>query len=178
MHQGLRAYGRTPDLAGSEIRRRFSHPPLIGQRVAHAGNKLEAVDVLLLRRVRRWLLAKGTSCCGNKWSACSSVSVPGAYRGRSIARVGREARMCGISNWLSVDEWQVRRLVENFEGYPPRWSLRQCNTVHRPARFGCWHGNTGAEIALDCEHGAETTISIRGGVHTSRAIFSDCRSKS
>ena len=27
----------------------FSHPPLIGQRVAHAGNKLEAVDVLLLR---------------------------------------------------------------------------------------------------------------------------------
>ena len=27
-------------------------------------------------------------------------------------------------------------------------------------------GNTGAEIALDlCEHGAETTISIRGGVH-------------
>ena len=27
-------------------------------------------------------------------------------------------------------------------------------------------GNTGAEIALDlCEHGAETTISIRDGVH-------------
>ena len=27
-------------------------------------------------------------------------------------------------------------------------------------------GNTGAEIALDlCEHGAKTTISIRGGVH-------------
>jgi hypothetical protein len=28
-----------------------------------------------------------------------------------------------------------------------------------------------AEIALDSEHGAETTISTRGGVHTSRAIF-------
>src|ERR1700721_1330672 len=29
-------------------------------------------------------------------------------------------------------------------------------------------GNTGAEIALDlCEHGGETTISMRGGVHIS-----------
>jgi hypothetical protein len=82
VHRELRAYGRTPDLAGSEIRRgAFSHPPLIGQRVAHAGNKLEAVDVLLLRRVRRWLLAKGTSCCGNK-----------CLRAAACRRLGPEAR--------------------------------------------------------------------------------------
>ena len=63
--------------------------------------------MLLLRRVRRWLLAKGTSCCGNKCLHAAACRCLGRIAGDRFRRVGREAEdVAGISNGLSVDEWQ------------------------------------------------------------------------
>ncbi len=93
------------------------------------------------------------AACGRRYRARRGLPVPSA----------RRAEQRDAYRGLSVDEWQSPLPRSKISRANPR--LHQCNTVRRPARFGCWHGNTGAEIALDSEHGAETTISIRGGVH-------------
>src|ERR1700735_378662 len=65
---------------------------------------------------------------------------------------------------------RVRCLGRKFRGSS---TVELTSMLHRAPAGVFWllAWKCRAEIALDSEHGAETTISTRGGVHTSRAIF-------